>query len=78
MITLAPGDRLFVFSDGVPEAMDAELEQFGERQMLEILELGATHSLEQSVTLLDGAVQRWCAKNGPKDDVSLLGLEICK
>ena len=77
VLQLQPGDRLYLYSDGIPEAMDAEMKQFGDRQMLEILELGKSQSLDQSVAQLQNAVERWCVKNGPKDDVSLLGLEIC-
>ncbi len=56
--------------------MDENLNEFTKRQMLEIIELGQTQSLEASVSLLQGSVQRWCAKHGPKDDVSILALEI--
>ncbi len=76
VVTLAPGDRLYAYSDGVPEAMDEDLNEFTMRQMMEIIELGQAQSLEQSVNLLQKSVQRWCVKNGPKDDVSILGLEI--
>ncbi len=76
VVTLAPGDRLYLYSDGVPEAMDEDLNEFTKRQMMEIIELGQTQSLEASVSLLQNSVQRWCAKNGPKDDVSILALEI--
>ena len=76
VVTLDPGDRLYLYSDGVPEAMDAGLNQFTMRQMMEIIELGQTESLDRSVELLLSTVQRWCSKNGPKDDVSILGLEI--
>ncbi len=41
-IDLKPGDRLYVYSDGVPEAMDADLNEFTMRQMMEIIELGPT------------------------------------
>lgn len=75
-VFLEPGDRLYVYSDGVPEAMDADLNEFTMRQMMEIIELGQTQDLDGSVALLQTTVQRWCAKNGPKDDVSILGVEI--
>jgi sigma-B regulation protein RsbU (phosphoserine phosphatase) len=75
-VALQPGDRLYVYSDGVPEAMDENLNQFTMRQMMEIIELGQSGSLKDSVTLLEKSVSRWCVKNGPKDDVSILGLEI--
>jgi sigma-B regulation protein RsbU (phosphoserine phosphatase) len=77
VIELQLGDRLYLYSDGVPEAMDAALEQFTMKQMLEIIELGQAQSLDDSVSLLLKSVKRWCAKNGPKDDVSILGLEVC-
>jgi sigma-B regulation protein RsbU (phosphoserine phosphatase) len=75
-VQLKPGDRVFLYSDGVPEAMNAELNQFGDKQMLEMIELGNSQSLDQSVSLLLQAVERWCVANGPKDDVSILALEI--
>lgn len=75
-LQLNAGDRLCIYSDGVPEAMDADLKEFGERQMLEVLELGAAQPLPSSISLLRQAVERWSAKNGPKDDVSILGMEI--
>jgi len=77
VIQLQPGDRLYLYSDGIPEAMDEGMNQFGDQQMLDVIELGKSQSLDQSVSVLQNAVERWCCKNGPKDDVSLLGLEIC-
>jgi sigma-B regulation protein RsbU (phosphoserine phosphatase) len=76
VVKVQPGDRLYLYSDGVPEAMNGELDQFTMKQMLEIMELGQTQALDDSVSLLLNAVERWCVKNGPKDDVSILGLEI--
>jgi sigma-B regulation protein RsbU (phosphoserine phosphatase) len=76
VVQLQPGDRLYLYSDGVPEAMNAELDQFTMPQMLEMMELGKSRTLDDSVSLLLTSVKRWCAHNGPKDDVSILGLEI--
>jgi sigma-B regulation protein RsbU (phosphoserine phosphatase) len=77
-VKLSAGDRLYLYSDGVPEAMDENLNEFSMGQMMEIIELGQTQTLDQSVALLENSVQRWCAKNGPLDDVSILGLEITR
>ena len=76
VIQLQPGDRLYMYSDGVPEAMDAELEEFGETRMLETIQHGRSQDLDASVSTMLTAVERWCEKNGPKDDVSILGLEV--
>ena len=50
-VTLHPGDRIWLYSDGVPEAMDPEMNQFGTRQLLEVVELSQSQSLDASVDL---------------------------
>lgn len=75
-VQLQPGDRLYLYSDGIPEAMDANLNVFGDQRMLEVLELGQVQSIQDSTQLLLNSVQRWCRQNGPKDDASILGMEI--
>ena len=76
VLKLRPGDRLYLYSDGVPEAMNGELDQFTMKQMLEVINLGQSRSLDDSVSMLLKSVQHWCVKNGLKDDVSILSLEI--
>ena len=74
-LSLAAGDRLFLYSDGVPEAMNAQREQFGEEAMVEVLTRHRTDPLDGSVAALLAEVERWCEPEGPLDDVSILGLE---
>ena len=75
-VTLQGGDRIFFYSDGVPEAMDGDLEQFTNERMLSTLSQSASKSLAASVDELFQAVRAWCAPKTPKDDVSILGCEI--
>jgi len=75
-VKLEPGDRLLIYSDGVPEAMDKDLNEFEETRMLAQIESSAAGSLDDVVAELLEAVQKWCVPNGPKDDVSILGLEM--
>jgi hypothetical protein len=56
--------------------MDPEHKQFGNKQMLEVLELGKRQPLNDSVVLLLDVVQRWGTDGSLKDDVSILGMEI--
>jgi len=74
-LTLSPGDRLYLYSDGVPEAMNAEREQFGDEAMKDVLSKGQGTALDGTVASLLSAVETWCVPNGPLDDVSILGLE---
>lgn len=75
-IQLAKGDRLWLYSDGVPEAMDPDERQFGNSQLLEVIEIGRRGSLDESTKLLMHAVERWGKDGGLRDDVSILALEI--
>ena len=75
-VTLEPGDRLFVFSDGVPEAMDQDLNELGDQRMLQSIEETGELSLEESVAHVKSTVDGWCRVNGPKDDVSILAVEM--
>ena len=72
---LSAGDRVFLYSDGVPEAMDAAQQPFGEERMNACLRKARSAPLDESVAGLLAAVERWCEPNGPLDDVTILGLE---
>ena len=56
--------------------MNADMEQFTIARMLEVMELGQSLPLEDSVSLLSDAVDRWCQPKGPLDDVTILGIEM--
>ena len=76
IVMLNPGDRVFLYSDGVPEAMDEELNQFGEQRMIDVISQVQSEPLEDGVAKLSESVEVWCKTNGPKDDVSILVFEI--
>ena len=54
---MSPGDKLFVYTDGVPEAVNKDEEQFGTDRMLEVLnrnmEAGPEELLEQMKKEID-------------------------
>ena len=75
-VTLKPGDRLFLFSDGVPEAMDKELEELGDDRMLAAIAETNGKSIDDAVQHIKETVDDWCRVNGPKDDVSILAVEL--
>jgi sigma-B regulation protein RsbU (phosphoserine phosphatase) len=76
VLPLRPGDRVYFYSDGVPEAMNEQLEQFENERMLSELGRSSGRPVAEGVEELFEAVRRWCVPNGPKDDVSILGCEI--
>jgi serine phosphatase RsbU (regulator of sigma subunit)/ABC-type amino acid transport substrate-binding protein len=74
VIQLDPGERILVYSDGVTEAMTGEFKQFGDARLMQTLEASSGQSLEAGVAGVLHDVEQWC-DSGPKDDVSMLGLE---
>lgn len=75
-LQLQPGDRLLLYSDGVPEAMDSTLNQLTNERMLHELDASRDLPPEQQVAHVKKVVTDWCQPKGPLDDVSLLLIEI--
>jgi sigma-B regulation protein RsbU (phosphoserine phosphatase) len=75
-VRLRPGDRLYLYSDGVPEAMDLSGEQFGSERLLKVITEERSRPLQASVTTLLGEVTRWRGSESPQDDVSILAVEF--
>lgn len=76
-LTLAPGDRLYLYSDGVPEAAHGtDHSLYGDEQMLHVLGAQASAPLDSSVDELFRSVLCWCQPHAPADDVSILGCEF--
>ena len=75
-IRLAVGDRLYLYSDGVPEAMDPGARQFGDGRLLEAIARSRTSTLQAGVEVLLGDVARWQGAGRPQDDLSILAVEL--
>ena len=58
-IRLAAGDRLYLYSDGVPEAMDPDGEEFGYARLLQSIGRGRSEPLQEDVAALLGEIERW-------------------
>jgi sigma-B regulation protein RsbU (phosphoserine phosphatase) len=76
VVTLEEGDRLLLYSDGIPEAMNPNGDLLGMQQLLELIELGKAQPIHDNVDLIMDVVARWCAERGPDDDLTVLALEI--
>jgi serine phosphatase RsbU (regulator of sigma subunit) len=75
-VDLDAGDRLCIYSDGVPEAMNEDLESFGNERFIEACRESYEQDLQTAVSHLLNRVEQWCGASGPKDDVSILAVEV--
>jgi len=75
-VRLGAGDRLYLYSDGVPEAMDPAGKQFGEAGLLEAIAQRRSEPLEETVAALLGNVARWHGSERLEDDLSILAVEL--
>ena len=75
-VRLRAGDRLYLYSDGVSEAMGTDGKQFGDARLLEAIHQGRSEPLKDSLATLLGAIARWRGPARPEDDISILAVEV--
>ena len=74
-LTLAPGDKLFVYTDGVPEATDADNAMFGTERMLAALNEAPESAPEQILKNVREAVDVFARGAEQFDDLTMLCLD---
>ena len=72
---LCPGDRLFVYTDGVPEATNAEQELFGTDRMLAALIRSPQADPKETLANLMDDISGFVADAPQFDDITMLCLE---
>ena len=75
-VRLEPHDRLYMYTDGIVEALHPNGEMFGTQRLTESLANDRTAPLQASVDNLLANVAAWSSGHEPTDDLSVLGLEI--
>ncbi len=75
-LKLTPGDRLYLYSDGIPEAENPEHELFGAERMRQCLQESHKLPLEKSLDILLHQLEGWCQGPTFRDDVTVLGIEL--
>jgi sigma-B regulation protein RsbU (phosphoserine phosphatase) len=73
-IMLNPGDTLFVYTDGVPEAADADMQFFGSDRMVDALNACGETAPEQVLQAVKQAVDGFVKDAEQFDDLTMLCL----
>ena len=74
-LQMYPGSKLFVYTDGVPEATDAENALFGTARMLEALNAHANETPKQILCGVRQAVNEFVSDMEQFDDLTMMCLE---
>ena len=74
-LQLEPGDKLFVYTDGVPEATNVKNELFGTDRMLDALNADSYAPVEELLRNVRKAVSEFTAGAEQFDDLTMLAVE---
>ena len=75
-LRLAPGDRLFLYTDGIVELSEPGGAQFGEERLYRVVYDTRALPLETACDRLVAAALAFGAGSEPEDDITLLALEF--
>ncbi len=73
-LTLAPGDVLFLYTDGVTDARGPSGERFGEARMVEVVDAARGGTAKDIVDAVRGAVAAFSGDVEPADDVTIVAV----
>ena len=74
-MTLNPGDILYIYTDGVAEATNADEKLYGTERMLEALNKNANSNIEELLKNIKLDVDKFTGDAPQFDDITMLGLK---
>jgi sigma-B regulation protein RsbU (phosphoserine phosphatase) len=77
-LEIGPGDKLFVYTDGIVEYQRADSELYGTRRFYETLESLQAEPVPDIVEKAIQSLRNFGRNAKPQDDITLLGLELKK
>jgi sigma-B regulation protein RsbU (phosphoserine phosphatase) len=75
-LQLRPYDTLIAFTDGISEAMTADVEEWGEERLLAAARMSTHRSAQEIVTTVIASVDQFTAGAPQSDDLSLVVLKV--
>ena len=71
-LQLNPGDRLFVYTDGVPEAINSSTEQYGTDRMIRALNASGSGTLQDALSAVQEDLAAFVGEEDQFDDITML------
>lgn len=75
-IQLEPGDKLFLYTDGLTEAENDHGHAFGETKLMQLIEENANGTIQETVELIMNQHREFTMGTDAMDDITLLGLQL--
>ena len=75
-VQMKPNDLLFLYTDGLSEALNVEGEEFGSTRIEQILKTIASLSADQIRDVVARRVKEWCAGMSLYDDLTFVVLKV--
>lgn len=75
-IKLEPGDKLFIYSDGLTEAVNPHDEMFGEERLVRAIRETRNRNVQQSSEYLMEAYRQFTLGTEPNDDLTFITLMV--
>jgi len=69
------GDRLFIYSDGITECTNKDMEMFSENRLMKLLEEGKNLPLKELMKRVQETLLKWKGSDEFEDDITLVGIE---
>jgi sigma-B regulation protein RsbU (phosphoserine phosphatase) len=73
-VTLAAGDRLFLYTDGVTEGIDMNQQEFGTERLVETLRASAGQDIVQLTKTVIASVIEFAGREPQFDDITVMAL----
>ena len=75
-VQMKPNDLLFLYTDGLTEALNKNGEEFGTNRIMEALRSISSHSVEQIRDELVRRVKEWCTGMALYDDLTFVVMKV--
>ena len=75
-VTLAPGDVLLLYTDGITEAMNPQQEEFGQERLAELVQQGANWSAQELVQEIRDRLHDYSQDQPLADDTTIVAYKI--